>query len=245
MTADLFRVENITKVYKMGDAAVWALRGVSFEIRPGEYVAIMGPSGSGKSTLMHIIGCLDRPTSGSFFLRGRDVSTLSEDELAEVRNSDIGFVFQSFNLIPGISVLENVEMPLLYARNVLPAQRRQRAMEALELVGLKERVNHKPSEISGGQRQRVAIARALINRPAIILADEPTGNLDSNTGAEIMGLFADLNRRGNTIVLVTHEREVAEHASRIIHIRDGRVEKTEIRSRSEDGSLVWKEVMAG
>lgn len=240
---DLFRVENISKVYRMGEVEVHALRDVSFRIDPGEFVAIMGPSGSGKSTLMQIIGCLDKPTSGSFYLRGRKVSSLSDDELATVRNRDIGFVFQTFNLLPGLTLVENVELPLVYAGVRSAKERRKRAMETLELVGLSERVNHRPNEISGGQRQRVAIARALVTKPAIILADEPTGNLDSKTGEDIMNFFGELNRQGNTIVLVTHDRKTAEYAGRIIHIRDGRLEKTETRSVDENGIPTWKEVV--
>ncbi len=242
-TKDLFRVEKLAKVYRMGDTTVQALRNISFEISPGEYVAIMGPSGSGKSTLMHIIGCLDKPSSGSFYLRGRDVSTLSDDDLSAVRNSDIGFVFQSFNLLPGMTLLENVELPLLYSGVSSVEERRSRAREVLEHVGLGARLNHRPNEISGGQRQRVAIARALVNHPVIILADEPTGNLDSATGTEIMSLFERLNEQGNTIILVTHERDVAEHASRIIHIKDGVVEKTETKAMMETGQPIWKEVV--
>lgn len=240
---DLFRVENISKVYRMGEVEVHALRDVSFRIDPGEFVAIMGPSGSGKSTLMQIIGCLDKPTSGSFYLRGRKVSSLSDDELATVRNRDIGFVFQTFNLLPGLTLVENVELPLVYAGVRSAKERRKRAMETLELVGLSERVNHRPNEISGGQRQRVAIARALVTKPAIILADEPTGNLDSKTGEDIMNFFGELNRQGNTIVLVTHDRKTAEYAGRIIYIRDGRLEKTETRSVDENGIPTWKEVV--
>lgn len=242
--SDLFRVENICKVYKMGDSEVHALWNVSFRIEPGEFVAIMGPSGSGKSTLMQIIGCLDKPTSGSFYLRGREVSSLSDDELATVRNRDIGFVFQTFNLLPGLTLVENVELPLVYAGVRSARERRKRAVEALELVGLADRLNHRPNEISGGQRQRVAIARALVTRPAIILGDEPTGNLDSKTGTDIMNFFCELNRQGNTIVLVTHDRGVAEYAGRIIHIRDGTIEKVEIRSQDENGVPVWKEVVS-
>lgn len=239
---ELFRLERVCKVYQIGDVKVQALRGISFRIEAGEYVAVMGPSGSGKSTLMHVIGCLDRPTSGALYLKGKDVSSLSDDELSEVRNSEIGFVFQDSNLLSEITLLENVEMPLIYA-NVSPVERRRRAMAALEMVGLKERIKHRPNEVSGGQRQRAAIARALVNHPSIILADEPTGNLDTNTGKEIMGLFDALNRQGNTIVLVTHERKVAEHASRIIHIRDGMLESTESKFLTADGALVWKEVV--
>lgn len=246
MTASnsLFCVENICKVYKMGEIEVHALRDVSFSIEPGEFVAIMGPSGSGKSTLMQIIGCLDKPTSGTFYLRGREVSSLSDNELARVRNRDIGFVFQTFNLLPGLTLVENVELPLVYAGVRSARERRKRALETLELVGLAERVHHRPNEISGGQRQRVAIARALVTKPAIILADEPTGNLDSKTGEEIMKFFCQLNQQGNTIVLVTHDREVAEYADRIIHIRDGRIEKTEVRVEDDNGGFIWREVVS-
>jgi putative ABC transport system ATP-binding protein len=242
--AKVFVADGISKVYTMGDVKVHALRDISFAIETGEYVAIMGPSGSGKSTLMHIMGCLDRPTSGSLYLRGKDISFLSDGELAEIRNADIGFVFQNFNLLPNISILENVEMPMLYA-GVSPRERRERAVRALEMVRLGDRMHHKPSEVSGGQRQRAAIARAVVNRPAIVLADEPTGNLDSVTGTEIMELFDELNANGNTIILVTHEREVAEHASRIIHILDGRIDREEIRIESNSsGGQGWEAVEA-
>ncbi|MGI6566161.1 MAG: ABC transporter ATP-binding protein [Firmicutes bacterium] len=232
----VFAADGISKVYTIGDIEVHALRSISFAIENGEYVAIMGPSGSGKSTLMHIMGCLDRPTSGSMYLRGKDVSSLSDGDLAEIRNAEIGFVFQNFNLLPNISILENVELPMIYA-GVPPKERRARAVRALEMVGLGDRLHHKPSEVSGGQRQRASIARAIVNRPAIVLADEPTGNLDSVTGTEIMELFDELNANGNTIILVTHERDVAEHASRIIHILDGRVDRVEVRTQ-ENGSGV-------
>ncbi|NLA59362.1 MAG: ABC transporter ATP-binding protein [Firmicutes bacterium] len=228
----------------MGDVKVHALRNISFAIESGEYVAIMGPSGSGKSTLMHIMGCLDRPTSGSLYLRGKDISSLADGELAEIRNAEIGFVFQNFNLLPNISILENVELPMLYA-GVPPKERRERAVQALEMVGLGNRLHHKPSEVSGGQRQRASIARAVVNRPAIVLADEPTGNLDSATGAEIMELFDELNAKGNTIILVTHERDVAEHASRIIHILDGEIARVEIRTGTNgSGEQGWEAVEA-
>jgi len=220
------RTEALTKTYEMGAEKVYALRNVDLEIRRGEYVAIMGPSGSGKSTLMNLIGCLDTPTSGKYWLAGRLVSDLDDDDLAYIRNKEIGFVFQTFNLLPRATSLHNVELPLIY--NGTPTEERiAKAKRALESVDLGERMNHKPNELSGGQRQRVAIARALVNSPAIVLADEPTGNLDSQTGEEIMGLFARLHRDGNTIILVTHENDVAKHAHRVIHIRDGRVESDE------------------
>jgi len=216
-------LQEVTKVYSMGSVDVHALRGVTLTIADNEYVAVMGPSGSGKSTLMNLIGCLDVPTDGHYLLDGRDVGGLPEDALAEVRNQKIGFVFQTFNLIPRSDVFRNVELPLIYA-GVRPAERRRRVEEAIEAVGLADRAHHRPNELSGGQRQRVAVARALVNRPSILLADEPTGNLDSQTGAEILGLFDELHERGNTIVLVTHEDEVARHAARIVRLRDGRVE---------------------
>jgi putative ABC transport system ATP-binding protein len=218
----LIDIRDITKVYQMGDQQVHALSGVTLGVGRGEYVGIMGPSGSGKSTLMNLIGCLDTPTSGSYVLNGREVARMTDDELAAIRNQEIGFVFQTFNLLPRTTALQQVELPLVYS-GVSRKERRDRALKALEAVGLTERMNHQPSELSGGQRQRVAVARALINNPSILLADEPTGNLDSQTGAEIMGLFDELNRRGNTIVLVTHEEDIAAHARRIVRILDGKV----------------------
>src|ERR1700687_244290 len=216
------KTEDLWKTYEMGSEQVQALRGVSVDIRRGEYVAIMGPSGSGKSTLMNLIGCLDTPTSGRYWLAGRLVSALDDDELAYIRNKEIGFVFQTFNLLPRATALHNVELPLIY--NGTPSEERlERAKKALERVDLLDRMHHKPNELSGGQRQRVAIARALVNSPSIVLADEPTGNLDSKTGDEIMALFENLYHQGNTIILVTHEHDIAQHAHRIIFIRDGKI----------------------
>jgi putative ABC transport system ATP-binding protein len=218
----VIKTEDLAKVYVMGTEEVHALRGINLEIRKGEYVAIMGPSGSGKSTLMNLIGCLDSPSSGKYWLAGRLVSELDDDELAYIRNKEIGFVFQTFNLLPRATALHNVELPLIY--NGTPAEERiERAKKALEMVDLGPRMMHKPNELSGGQRQRVAIARALVNSPSIVLADEPTGNLDSQTGEEIMGVLTRLHSEGNTIILVTHEHDIAQHAHRIIHIRDGKI----------------------
>jgi len=222
----LIEIDALTKRYMMGSQEVWALDGVSLSIEEGEYVAVMGPSGSGKSTLMNMLGCLDTPTGGTYHLRGEDVSTFSDNELAEIRNREIGFVFQTFNLLPRVNCLRNAELPLIYA-GISKAQRRERAAEVLESVGLGDRMDHRPNELSGGQRQRVATARALVNQPSLLLADEPTGNLDTETGDEIMQLLEALHRQGNTILLVTHEEDIAHHARRIIHLRDGKLERDE------------------
>jgi putative ABC transport system ATP-binding protein len=220
----LIETQDLWKTYEMGTEKVHALRGVSIAIERGEYVAIMGPSGSGKSTLMNLIGCLDTPSKGSYLLNSKQVSEMNDDELARIRNEEIGFVFQTFNLLPRATALHNVELPLIYA-GISGKARAERADEALAKVELSDRKTHRPNQLSGGQRQRVAIARALVNNPSILLADEPTGNLDSKTGVEIMALFEKLYESGNTIILVTHEAEVAAHAHRVIHIRDGQVEK--------------------
>ena len=217
------QLEDIHKIYDSGEVPVHAVRGVSLEIHRGEFVALMGASGSGKSTLMNMLGCLDTPTAGRYEFAGKNVAQMTDDELAEIRNKEIGFVFQTFNLLPRSNALHNVELPLIYA-GVRKTERLERAEAALRNVGLGERMHHKPNELSGGQRQRVAIARALVNRPSIILADEPTGNLDTKTGDEIMALFEDLYQQGNTIILVTHEEDIARHARRIIRLRDGLVE---------------------
>jgi len=216
-------IADVSKLYKMGDEIIHALRGVTVEIRRNEYLAIMGPSGSGKSTLMNMLGCLDTPTAGRYLFNGKNVAHMADDELADIRNREIGFVFQTFNLLPRSTALANVELPLIYAG--LPAAvRRERAAQTLTNVGLGDRMTHKPNELSGGQRQRVAIARALVNHPSIILADEPTGNLDSKTGVEIMALFEELYDQGNTIIVVTHEEDIARHARRIVRLRDGLIE---------------------
>jgi putative ABC transport system ATP-binding protein len=225
----LLDLRDIHKIYQMKGETVRALRGVTLAIEENEYVAIMGPSGSGKSTLMNIVGCLDTPSSGSYFLEDEDVSNLVDDQLADIRNRKIGFVFQTFNLLPRSDVLHNVELPLIYG-NTSPANRRKQAKTAIEKVGLGDRMRHKPNELSGGQRQRVAIARALVNNPSIILADEPTGNLDTATGEDIMNIFDALHRAGNTIILVTHEQEIARRAHRVIRLRDGLVESDEVIS---------------
>ncbi len=222
----LIEIDNITKIYEVGTQQVHALGGVSLNIKDNEYLAIMGPSGSGKSTLMNVLGCLDTPTGGSYRFVNELISEMNDDQLAEIRNREIGFVFQTFNLLPRATALHNVELPLIY--NGTPASKRKKlAMEALDRVGLSDRVTHRPNELSGGQRQRVAIARALVNSPKIILADEPTGNLDTRTGEEIMEIFEDLHDNGNTIILVTHEEYIAEHTNRIVRLRDGKIERDE------------------
>ncbi|MEO0114983.1 MAG: ABC transporter ATP-binding protein [candidate division WOR-3 bacterium] len=218
----LIRTENITKVYSLGKTVVEALRGITLTIEQGEYVAIMGPSGSGKSTLMHLLGCLDTPTSGKYYFEGKDISTLNDLELAALRNQKVGFVFQTFNLLPRLTALENVELPLVYV-GVNKRLRQKRAQAMLERVGLADRLSHRPNELSGGEMQRVAIARALVNTPSVLLADEPTGNLDSKTGAEIMKIFDTLANEGNTIILVTHDQNIARYAKRVIHIVDGKI----------------------
>jgi len=225
--AKIIQIEKLTKIYHLGKVKVEALRGVSFEINTGDFVSIMGPSGSGKSTLMHIIGCLDYPTSGKYFLSGQDVSKLNDDQLALFRNQKIGFVFQEFNLLPKATILRNVELPLTY-NNTHSKNKKQLAVQALEEVGLGNRLKHRPNEISGGQKQRVAIARALVNHPSIILADEPTGNLDSKTGQDIMNIIKKLHDDGNTIILVTHEPEVAQYSQRVLHLKDGVIDRDEV-----------------
>jgi putative ABC transport system ATP-binding protein len=222
----IISVKDVYRLYKVGTQVVKALNGLTLDINANEYVALMGPSGSGKSTLMNVIGALDSPTSGSYWLNGKDVSRMKDDDLAAVRNKEIGFVFQTFNLLPRYTALENVAMPLIYAQ-MPKKERTERATEVLNMVGLGDRMDHRPNELSGGQRQRVAVARALVNKPSIILADEPTGNLDTKTSYEIMALFNDIHQRGNTIILVTHEEDIAQHAHRIVRLRDGVVETDE------------------
>ncbi len=221
---DVIRVRDLTKVYQMGSQEVRALDGISLDVQRGEYIAIMGPSGSGKSTFMNMLGCLDTPTSGEYVLNGSDVSVMTDDELAEIRNREIGFIFQTFNLLPRVDCLQNAELPLIYA-GISRRERREMAAEALRRVGLGDRLDHKPNELSGGQRQRVATARALVNNPSLLLADEPTGNLDTETGDEIMMLFESLFRQGNTLLVVTHEEDIAHHARRILRLRDGKLEQ--------------------
>lgn len=221
--SEIIRLQSITRDFALGNQTVKVLKGIDLQIQRGEYVALMGPSGSGKSTMMNLLGCLDTPTSGTYELNGTDVSRLSDNELAEIRNKEIGFVFQTFNLLPRSTALENVSLPLVYAGEV-NNQRKTRATEVLGQVGLSDRMDHRPNQLSGGQRQRVAVARAMVNKPSIILADEPTGNLDSKTSVEIMGLLEDIHKQGNTIILVTHEEEIAREAKRIIRLRDGVIE---------------------
>jgi putative ABC transport system ATP-binding protein len=234
----IINFQNISKVYQIGTEQVHALRGITLNVEKNDYIALMGPSGSGKSTLMNIIGCLDTPTSGEYFFGEDNVSHLTDDELAEIRNRKIGFVFQNFNLIPRSNVFHNVELPMIYA-GLSSVVRKKMAHDAIEKVGLSDRIHHKPNELSGGQRQRVAIARALVNNPSIILADEPTGNLDSKTGEEIMAIFEDLYKAGNTIILVTHEEDIASHARRVVRLKDGNVEIDE----QVNGRKVYKKVL--
>lgn len=223
MSKPLIKISNIKRNFELGDEIVYVLKGIDLEINKGEYVALMGPSGSGKSTLMNLLGCLDTPTSGSYVLNGKDVSKMSDDELAEIRNKEIGFVFQTFNLLPRTTALDNVALPMIYA-GYPKEERNKRAIEVLKQVNLADRMDHQPNQLSGGQRQRVAVARALVNKPSIILADEPTGNLDSKTSIEIMNLFNDIHANGNTVILVTHEEEIAAYAHRVIRLRDGMIE---------------------
>lgn len=229
MREEIISMESLTKHYRVGTEVVRALRGITMSIYRNEYIALMGPSGSGKSTLMNILGCLDTPTSGSYFLNTKDVSKLVDNQLAEIRNKEIGFVFQTFNLLPRSTALDNVALPLIYA-GMSKDVRTDRALSVLDQVGLSDRTHHKPNELSGGQRQRVAVARALVNNPSIILADEPTGNLDSKTSIEIMGLFQDIHAAGNTIIVVTHEEDIAKHAHRIVRLRDGIIESDELNT---------------
>jgi len=223
MTKSLIKITDLKRDFVLGNEIVYVLKGIDLEINKGEYVALMGPSGSGKSTLMNLLGCLDTPTSGSYILNGKDVSQMHDDELAEIRNKEIGFVFQTFNLLPRTTALNNVALPMVYA-GYSKSERNERAKEVLEQVNLSDRMDHQPNQLSGGQRQRVAIARALVNKPSIILADEPTGNLDSKTSEEIMKLFGDIHKLGNTVILVTHEEEIAAYANRVIRLRDGMIE---------------------
>jgi putative ABC transport system ATP-binding protein len=232
MNQEIIRLEGITRQFRMGAEILKVLKGIDLSIQRNEYVALMGPSGSGKSTLMNLLGCLDTPSGGKYFLNGTEVSHLTDDELAEIRNKEIGFVFQTFNLLPRSTALENVALPLVYA-GMRESERKQRATEVLEQVGLSDRMTHKPNELSGGQRQRVAVARALVNKPSIILADEPTGNLDSKTSQEIMKLFGDIHKAGNTVILVTHEEDIAAHAHRVIRMLDGEIAQDTLQLQQE------------
>lgn len=237
MANPLIKITNIKRNFVLGNEIVYVLKGIDLAINKGEYVALMGPSGSGKSTLMNLLGCLDTPTSGTYILNGKDVSQMKDDELAEIRNKEIGFVFQTFNLLPRTTALDNVALPMIYA-GFSKSERKIRAEEVLNQVGLADRMDHQPNQLSGGQRQRVAVARALVNNPSIILADEPTGNLDSKTSEEIMKLFGDIHKQGNTVILVTHEEEIASYAHRIIRLRDGLIESdTKSISKTEPASL--------
>lgn len=228
MTTPLIKITNIKRNFSLGNETVYVLKGIDLEIQKGEYVALMGPSGSGKSTLMNLLGCLDTPTSGTYILNGKDVSQMQDDELAEIRNKEIGFVFQTFNLLPRTTALDNVALPMIYAGHG-KSERVKRATEVLQQVNLSDRMDHQPNQLSGGQRQRVAVARALVNKPSIILADEPTGNLDSKTSVEIMKLFGDIHAQGNTVILVTHEEDIAAYAHRVIRLRDGLIESDTIK----------------
>lgn len=223
MTKSLISIKNLTRDFQLGNETINVLKGINLQINKGEYVALMGPSGSGKSTLMNLLGCLDTPTSGTYILNGNDVSQMHDDDLAEIRNKEIGFVFQTFNLLPRTTALDNVALPMIYA-GYAKAERNERATEVLKQVNLSDRMDHQPNQLSGGQRQRVAIARALVNRPSIILADEPTGNLDSKTSIEIMNLFNDIHKNGNTVIVVTHEEDIAKYAHRVIRLKDGMIE---------------------
>lgn len=228
MSNTLIKISNIKRDFALGNEIVYVLKGIDLEIKKGEYVALMGPSGSGKSTLMNLLGCLDTPTSGSYILNGKDVSKMHDDELADIRNKEIGFIFQTFNLLPRTTALDNVALPMIYAGHS-KSERNTRATEVLKQVNLADRMDHQPNQLSGGQRQRVAIARALVNKPSIILADEPTGNLDSKTSEEIMALLEEIHQKGNTIIVVTHEEDIAAHAKRIIRMRDGRIESDTVK----------------
>lgn len=238
----VIKVENLWKIYNLGEVKVEALRGVSFEVTAGEFIAVMGPSGSGKTTLMNILGCLDRPTQGHYFLDGQEVSKLSQNELAHVRNKKIGFVFQNFNLLPRLTALQNVELPLIYA-GLPPQKRKERAEEVLRSVNLAERAHHYPNQLSGGQQQRVAIARALVNDPPLILADEPTGNLDTHSSEEIMQILQKLNQQGKTIILITHERDIAEHCRRVLHFRDGQIVDNETVEQPIKAEIILSELL--